>query len=184
MNWSLLRRRFVVMSCPSSLAFDAALQNAYAKELSHKNSQILALEKSVNTLSKDKNSFFDELQLRQAEVESSQFHLESLQSQNTEIQYQLREATDRLGLVNEELAEARRLQDSTLQGPATSAEDFANLHAMAEAKYELKIADFKRQLAIIERERSEGEVEWSRKVRDKAREVERLQSLLDCFTRT
>ena len=133
----------------------------------------------TNTLSRDKNSFFDQLQLRQAELESSQYHLDSLQSQNTELQYQLREAKDRLVLVNEELSDARREQDAKSQGPITSAEDVARLLSAAQAKYESKIGDLKKNLDTIERERNEGEAEWSRKLREKAREADDLKRTLD-----
>ena len=44
-----------------------------------------------------------------------------------------------------------------------------------EAKYESKISDFKRNLRALEKERSDGEAEWSRKLRDKVREVDQLK---------
>jgi chromosome segregation ATPase len=133
----------------------------------------------VNALSSDKNSFFDQLQLRQAEIESSQFYLETLQSQNAELHHQLREASDRLGLLNEELVEARREQDSTLRGTTTSAEDLARLLSAAERKHEGKIADLKRNLVAVEKERNEGEAAWSRKLQEKTNETEGLKRVLE-----
>ena len=44
-----------------------------------------------------------------------------------------------------------------------------------EAKYESKISDLKRNLRVLEKERSDGEAEWSRKLRDKAREADQLK---------
>jgi DNA repair exonuclease SbcCD ATPase subunit len=126
-------------------------------------------------LSRDKNIFFDQLQQRQAELESSQYHLESLQSQNTELQYQLREANDRLALLSEELLDARREQDAKSQGPTTSAEDVARLLSASQVKYESRIGDLKRNLDTMERERNEGEAEWSRKLREKSRETDDLR---------
>jgi chromosome segregation ATPase len=138
----------------------------------------------VNALSSDKNSFFDQLQLRQAEIESSQFHLETLQSQNTELHYQLREANDRLGLLNEELAEARREQDSTLRGTTTSAEDLARLLSTSETKHKVKIADLTRNLAAVEKERNEGEAAWSRKLQEKTKETLELKRVLESSLQT
>lgn len=128
--------------------------------------------------------FFDQLQLRQAEAESAQSHLESLQSQNTELQYQLRETNDRYTLLKDELAEVQREQESRSREPLTSASEVARLLSAAEAKYESKISDLKRNLRALEKERSDGEAEWSRKLRDKAREIDLLKKELGSATST
>jgi chromosome segregation ATPase len=150
-------------------------KHAHAKELSSQTALITTLENSLNKVTRDKNTFFDELQLRQAEVESAQSHLESLQSQNTELQYQLRETSDRYTLLREEMAEVRREHESQSREPLTSAGEVARLLSATEAKYESKISDLKRSLRALEKERSEGEAEWSRKLRDKVREVDQLK---------
>jgi predicted nucleic acid-binding Zn-ribbon protein len=49
------------------------------------------------------------------------------------------------------------------------------LLSATEAKYESKISDLKRNLRALEKERSDGEAEWSRKLRDKVREVDQLK---------
>lgn len=116
--------------------------------------------------------------MRQAELESSQAHLESLQSQNTELQYQLRESEQRLTLLNEDFAEARREQDSQPRELGTPAEDVARLLSSAEAKYEAKIAELKKNLIVVEQERNDSEAQWSRKLRDKVRETEELRNVL------
>ena len=128
--------------------------------------------------------FFDQLQLRQAEAESAQSHLESLQSQNTELQYQLRETNDRYTLLKDELAEVQREQESRSREPLTSASEVARLLSAASAKYESKISDLKRNLRALEKERSDGEAEWSRKLRDKAREIDLLKKELGSATST
>lgn len=151
------------------------LKHAHAKELSSKTVLISTLENSLNNVTRDKNSFFDELQLRQAEVESAQSHLESLQSQNTELQYQLRETNDRCTLLKDELAEVRREHENRSREPLISAGEVARLLSAAEVKYESKISDLKRNLRALEKERSDGEAEWSRKLRDKVREVDQLK---------
>lgn len=143
--------------------------------MASRNSQISSLESSVNALSKEKNSIFEQLQLRQAELESSQFHAESLQSQNTELQYQLRESQDRIAVLNEELVEARREQESNVRVPVASPEDMARLLAAAEAKHASKIAELKKNLAAVEKERNEGEADWSLKLRQKTRETDELK---------
>jgi len=71
--------------------------------MSQMNAQIDRLERSIRSLSTEKDSLFDQLQMRQAEVESSQSLLEVLQSQNTELQYQVREKDSRVALLSEEL---------------------------------------------------------------------------------
>jgi len=129
----------------------------------------------LNNVTRDKNAFFDQLQLRQAEVESAQSHLESLESQNTELQYQLRETNDRYTLLMDDLAEVRREYESRSREPLTSASEVARLLSATEAKYESKISDLKRNLRTLEKERSDGEAEWSRKLRDKVREVDHLK---------
>lgn len=150
-------------------------KRTHAKELSSKTALITTLENSLNNITRDKNTFFDQLQLRQAEVESAQSHLESLQSQNTELQYQLRETNDRYTLLRDELAEVRREHESRAREPLTSPGEVARLLSATEAKYESKISDFKRNLRALEKERSDGEAEWSRKLRDKVREVDHLK---------
>jgi len=59
-----------------------------------KNSQISTLEKSLNGVTREKNNFFDQLQLRQAEVESMQARLSTMQHQNTELEFQLRDGKE------------------------------------------------------------------------------------------
>lgn len=159
------------------------LQNAYAKELAVKNSQTLALEKSLNSVTRDKNTFFDQLQLRQVEIESMQAHLNTMQHQNTELEFQLREANDRLGLLKEEYAELQREAESRSREPTTSAEEISQIMSAIEVKYEAKIAEMKRNISVLEKERHESEADWSRKLKDKVRELEDLKSLLGSATR-
>ena len=137
------------------------------------------LESTVRTLSKEKDELFDQLQLRQAELESSQSTLESLQGQNTELQYQLREATERIALLQEEFSDVRREQDMKVTSPGPSTEDVTRLLAAAESKYETKLSDLRRRLAEAERERDEGEAHWSKKLAERAREVESLKVVIN-----
>ncbi|KDQ63671.1 hypothetical protein JAAARDRAFT_29700 [Jaapia argillacea MUCL 33604] len=152
---------------------------AYNRELSNRDSKISTLENSIQALVRDKNSFFDQLQMRQAELESSQSHLEVLQNQATEYQYQLREVNDRMALLNEEVTEMRRNQDSQSRGPSTSPEEIAQMLSAAEAKSEGRIGDLRRILSTVEKERDEAEADWSRKFREKMREMEELRKIVD-----
>lgn len=120
--------------------------------------------------------------MRQAELESSQSHLESLQSQTVELQYQLRESTDRIALLTDELAEARKERVANTQG-SPPAEEVTRLLAATETKYEARIADLRRQMAAVERERDEGEALFNKRLSEKAKEVEQLQSLINISAR-
>ncbi|PSS37549.1 hypothetical protein PHLCEN_2v565 [Hermanssonia centrifuga] len=152
------------------------LKSLHSKELEVRTSRISDLETSVQTLSGEKDEIFDQLQMRQAELESSQSHLESLQSQTVELQYQLREATDRIALLNDELFNSQQAQSTKLQG---SPEEVTRLLLAAEAKYEGRIADLRRQLSIMERERDEGEAELSKKLSQKTKEVDELKAIVN-----
>lgn len=123
--------------------------------------------------------------MRQAELESSQFHAESMQSQNTELQYQLRESQDRITVLREELIESQRDQESSAPlVPTTSAEDISRQLSAVEAKYELKVAELKQSLTAVEKERNEGEADWSRKLMEKTRETDELKSVLQSSAKT
>ncbi|KAI0287030.1 peroxisomal membrane anchor protein conserved region-domain-containing protein [Russula aff. rugulosa BPL654] len=111
-----------------------------------------SLEKSVQSLSAERDSLFDQLQIRQAEGESAQSLLEVLQSQNTELQYQVRENDSRIAQLNEELSDFRK--NSTLA-------------------HEAKLTALKQRLASMEAERVEVEAEWRRKVEAKQQEAQR-----------
>ncbi|KAF8203594.1 peroxisomal membrane anchor protein conserved region-domain-containing protein [Pholiota molesta] len=162
----------------------ASAKATHTKELSQKSSQIATLENSLNNVTRDKNAFFDQLQLRQAELESAQAHLESIQHQNTEFQFQLREANDRVALLKEECAELLREQESRSRDPVTSADDVARMVSATETKYEAKLSEMKRNLAILEKERHESEADWSRKLKEKVKELDDLKRVLGSAAKT
>ncbi|KAI0348473.1 hypothetical protein BDW22DRAFT_1410606 [Trametopsis cervina] len=153
------------------------LKSLHSKEIENKSGRISDLEASLQIVSREKDDIFDQLQMRQAELESSQSHLESLQSQTVELQHQLREATDRAALLNEELMEANRAQVAKVQSSAPSAE-VTQLLSATEAKYEARIADLRRQIIAAERERDETEADLSKKVTEKVKEVEHIKAIL------
>ena len=133
------------------------------------------MDASVNNLSKENRAFFEQLQIRQAELESSQHHVGTLQSQNTELQFQLREARDRVTLLAEEISDLRGEQDMRPQGPGVTQEEVIST---MEAKYEAKLAEIKRNLVLVEKERTESEADWSRKLCEKSKETDELKMIL------
>ncbi|EPQ61437.1 hypothetical protein GLOTRDRAFT_102471 [Gloeophyllum trabeum ATCC 11539] len=162
----------------------ATAKSLHEQELSRRDATIASLENAVQTLRSEKDNFFDQLQMRQAELESVQSQLEVLQNQNTEYQYQFRELDERIGLLNEELAEARRDQDTRARGAFTSAEEVAQMLSATEAKYESRVADLRRTIAALEKERDESEADWSRKFREKSKEMEELRRVVDSSARS
>lgn len=156
----------------------------FTKELELKTSRISQLEGSIQTLRTEKDDLFDQLQLRQAELESSRHLLDTLQSQSSEYQYQIRESSERISLLQEELADAQRLQALNVQVSAAPADEISGLLLSAETKYESRLAELRRQLTIAERERDEGEVEWSRKLKEKVKEIDSLKNTVSQSLKT
>lgn len=133
---------------------------------------------SVNlNLTREKDRLFDELEMRQAELESSNSHLETLQSQTTEYQHQIRELTDRIALLEGELTDVQREVNPT-SGAGMPAEEVARLISATEAKYEARLAELRGQLETIEKERNEADAEWNSKVAAKALEAEELKKVI------
>lgn len=132
------------------------------------------------------------MQLRQAELESSQSHVENLQNQNNELQYQVREANDRIALLeSEETAFSRspaspRLRShdsgtSTTLPPSPSHDapvELARLLSEAESKYEARLSDLRSKIRSLEKERNESEEEWARNLAERGKEIERLKRLM------
>ena len=134
-------------------------------------------------MTRDKNSFFEQLQLRQSDLESAQAHADTVQHQNTELEFQLREANDRLALVREEYAELQREAETRSREPTLSTEEIARMVSTTEAKYEARLAEVKRNIAVLEKERHDSEVDWSKKLKEKVRELEDLKRMLGSATR-
>ncbi|KZV77459.1 hypothetical protein PENSPDRAFT_679021 [Peniophora sp. CONT] len=168
----------------------ATTRSAHEQVLAAKNTRISGLEHSVQNLSAEKASLFDQLQIRQAEAESSASELEAQQSRATELAFQLREHSERIALLQEELSDAqRRSLDPRLtpgmdRSPSVSqAEDVARLLAAAEARAEARVAELRKQMEKLEAEREEGETDWARKLAEKQREAERWRSAADAGAR-
>ncbi|KIJ68369.1 hypothetical protein HYDPIDRAFT_165234 [Hydnomerulius pinastri MD-312] len=159
-------------------------QTSHSAEISAKKSHVTTLENSVNNLSSENKSFFEQLQLRQAELESMQYHAESLQGQNTELQFQLRELRERTASLNDELNDLRGEQEMRSQGSGTSTEEISQLVSSVEVKYEAKLSELRRTLATAEKERTETEANWSRKLMEKTKETDELKHTLQSSTQS
>ena len=83
-----------------------AVQNVHTQEVKILNDRIYSFESANLNLTREKDRLFDQLEMRQAELESSNTHMETLQSQTTEYQYQIRELSDRVALLEGELTDA------------------------------------------------------------------------------
>ncbi|KAF9015231.1 hypothetical protein BDQ17DRAFT_27335 [Cyathus striatus] len=156
----------------------ATVESLHTRAISNKELQISSLEASLKSVTRDKNSYFDQLQLCQGELESARVQVESLSHQNNELRFQLRETADRLGMVKEELSDLRREQRSKSLQPIESPVDVAGLLSATEAKYESKVSELKRNLTLLEKERGDAEAEWSRKLVEKGKEIEDLKSII------
>ena len=137
---------------------------------------------SVRSLTSERDSLFDQLQLRQAELESSQSHLETQQSSASELQFRLREAEDRYGLAVEELAETRReLEFQSFQPPPPPAKgaDSSSLAASMETKYEAKLEEFRLRVAELDKDRIAIESALNSTIAAKTQEIEELKSRIE-----
>ncbi|KAF8314976.1 hypothetical protein DL93DRAFT_2057737, partial [Clavulina sp. PMI_390] len=163
------------------VAETANLKSSHAEEISAHTSRFAQLESSHRSVKDERDNLFDQLQLRQAEVESSQSHLESLQVQVNELNHLLRESNDRGSSLAEELLEAQRASaETSLLSPtgSISTSQVQASTASVERRYEAKLADLRARMATIERERTESEEEWSKNLSLRSREVERLRAEL------
>lgn len=157
-------------------------QRAHDEEISSFSSRTAQLEGTLKFITEERDGLFDQLQLRQAELESTRSHLESLENQVNELNHLLRESNDRAATVADELTNAQRgIVDASRLLPAPlNQRDTAAMQAAAEVerKYENKVADLRARMATLERERTESEEEWSRNLAQRSREVERLRGEL------
>ncbi|KAG9098844.1 hypothetical protein FRC06_005903 [Ceratobasidium sp. 370] len=153
------------------------IKAAHAKELSGKTSRIANLESTISSLSTERDSLFEQSQMRQAEAESAQSHLQTVQNQVSELQYQLREAEDRNSLLVDELDELRngsRLSThSSTPGP-----EVARLLSEAEGKFEGRLSEMRMKLRAAEKERNEAEDDWNKTLADRGKEIEKLRFAL------
>ena len=87
-------------------------------------------------------------------------------------------------MLKEEYAELLRESESRSREPTTSPDEIARMVSAAEAKYESRISEMKRNVSVLEKERSESEADWSRKLKEKVKELDDIKRILGSAART
>ncbi len=124
--------------------------------------------------------------------------METLQNRTKELEFQLREATERCAML-EDSASSSRPKDrgratlgfglfdgnrgtpspspsrSNSYSNANSAAEVQRVLAEAEARSEAKLADLRFKIRSLENERNEAEEEWAAKLQDRMSELEKLR---------
>jgi len=154
----------------------------HAKELAAKSRDVARLEENVRVLGREKDGLFEEVQLKSGETESARVQLDVLQSQVEEMRFRLRESEERIGVLQEELAEDRRghapndLDAPTSTGPRAG--ELAALLSETTSRHEVRLAELRNRMRTLELERAEAEENWSRTLQQRAEENERLRGII------
>ena len=175
-----------------------SFQATHAKELQTVKGRLTTAQTTITDLTAQKSSLFDQLQARQADLEGSSAENEALLVKISEVQFQLREAHERVSTLEEELADSHKSSSSktnpsspistttTLNGAGTtnassssSMIDLQRQLASTSSAYESKLSELRSQIRRLESERSEAEEEWSRNVQERTKEVERLRGVVE-----
>lgn len=162
-------------------------------------SQVSGLEAIVQELNVSKQQQFETLESRQSEVDTARAQMEAMQNSTKELEYQLRETTERCSLLEDQLnsattpnarsdargrltAGARSARDTPSPSPsrqnsysASSAAEVQRLLAEAESRSEAKMADLRHKIRSLENERNDAEEEWANKLQERVRESEKLR---------
>ncbi|BGP29884.1 hypothetical protein JCM10296v2_001633 [Rhodotorula toruloides] len=145
-----------------------------AKELAAKDARIKQLEMTVRELTTARDLVFDQLQLRQAEIESSETNQEALKTRAAELEYELSETKDRIAAMQDELDSVRRHRQDSARDEGTT----RRLLEEAEARHAIKVRDLETRAAQLEKDRRETEDEMGRNLQERLKEVERLRAAL------
>jgi chromosome segregation ATPase len=135
----------------------------------------------VQSLYKEKSDLFDELQMRTAELESSQTRLEQSLSQCNELQFQLRNSSESIASLHEEVTELRHHRRPDDGHSAT--EDITRLLLETEGRYEARLSDARTKIRLLEKERSQAEEEWTRGSNEKTLTLGNLRRDLEAKDR-
>lgn len=163
---------------------------SHAKEIANKVSRISTLEASVKSLQSTRQEQFQSLQAKQGEADRHRTEAEAMEARSKEQAFQLKEAQDRITVLEEELnASARGLaldvnpsSQGDVSAPSATAgispADLSRLLAEAQAKAELKLSELRNAVARAEKDRLDSEEESSRHLQDRAKELERLRVVI------
>ncbi|OCF72806.1 hypothetical protein I204_06035 [Kwoniella mangroviensis CBS 8886] len=166
---------------------------SHAKELSAKTTKVNGLEAIVKELNVNKQKTFEDLQAKQAEAESAKSEMELSSTRTKELEFQLREANERIALLEDSSSSNQRNQlglglpngspsgspmgsrRNSTSNKSTGGVDIQKLLSEAEAKSESKLSDLRFKIKSLELERNEIEEEWSVKLQERIRELEKLR---------
>ncbi|GAA5970627.1 hypothetical protein JCM8115_000840 [Rhodotorula mucilaginosa] len=150
------------------------LRAEHAKELAARDARIQQLETTVRELSTARDTTFEQLQQRQAEVEANASQQEALKTRAAELEYEASEARDRVTALQEELEELRRRRVDAVRDESTT----RRLLEEAEERHSARMRDLEARARQLEKDRRETEDEMGRNLQDRLREVERLRAAL------
>ena len=77
-----------------------------------------------------------------------------------------------------------REQESRFRDTVTSPDEVARMVSATEAKYEARLAEMRRNVSILEKERYDSEADWSRKLKEKVKDLDDLKKVLGSATKT
>jgi chromosome segregation ATPase len=99
--------------------------------------------------------------------------MEGLETRTKELEFQLREATDRLGMLED--APRSAAPETPTRDSGTPAAEVARLLADAESRAEQRVQDMRARVRTLERERNELEEDWAAKLAQRVKELEALR---------
>nr|XP_018262225.1 uncharacterized protein I303_05241 [Kwoniella dejecticola CBS 10117]OBR84383.1 hypothetical protein I303_05241 [Kwoniella dejecticola CBS 10117] len=152
---------------------------SHAKTLSERTTKVNGLEAIVKELNVNKQKTFEEYQAKVAEAELARSEMESLSTRTKELEFQLRESNERCALLEDSMRESNNNRASPAGSRRNSfnkdSVDVKKLLAEAESKSESKLSDLRYKIKSLEDERNEIEEEWSLKLQERLRELEKLR---------
>jgi chromosome segregation ATPase len=146
--------------------------------------KIASLESLRVSFTNERNALTEELQIKTAQLESSQTLMQSLREQSTEMGHRAREAKERCEGLDEELSEAHKLlgerarEAGTMRRLLDEAEG-REAGRIKEAREKLDVAveerdQLEEEIALLRRNNAEGSGELTKSLREKEHEVKEL----------
>ncbi|EJT49636.1 vesicle-mediated transport-related protein [Trichosporon asahii var. asahii CBS 2479] len=155
------------------------LEMITTKEITAKNAKITGLETIVKEMHAKNAEQFGTIESRQADAESARAEMELAQTRTKELEFELREANERIALLEDASRhEAAPVVAREETAPGTSAAEVQRLLAEAEARSETKLSDLRAKIRSLERERNELEEDWAQKLGQRVRELEAVRRTL------
>lgn len=130
--------------------------------------RISSLEDVKHTLTSEKESLQEDMEMKSAQYASAQSLLETMREQTSELGMRSKEATEKFEAAEEELADAHKL----LQERAREAETMRRLLGESEDSQSSRLRDLRERLDLVTEERDRAEEDAGRVVRRHAREIE------------